>query len=131
RQRPRASRRCRSMRCWGDMRSSVRGTRSSSCHVIRAEYRTMRSGRRIGVAVGVLVVLAAAVGGVWWYQLTRAAPGQGKQEVTAIVSNGNDRGPGSLREALFVVASAKEPATISIQASHIALETVLPPIVTT
>ena len=91
----------------------------------------MRSGRRIGVAVGVLVVLAAAVGGVWWYQLTRAAPGQGKQEVTAIVSNGNDRGPGSLREALFVVASAKEPATISIQASHIALETVLPPIVTT
>ncbi len=31
-----------------------------------------------------------------------------KQEVTAIVSNGNDRGPGSLREALFVVASAKD-----------------------
>ena len=36
----------------------------------------------------------------------------GAQEVTAVVSNGNDRGPGSLREALFVVASAKEPASV-------------------
>lgn len=91
----------------------------------------MRSSRRIGVAVAVLAVLAIAAGGVWWYQLTRAAPGPGEQEVTAIVSNGEDRGPGSLREALFVVASAKEPATISIQTPRIVLETALPPIVTT
>jgi parallel beta-helix repeat protein len=91
----------------------------------------MRNTRRLMVAVGVLVVLGVAAGGVWWYQLTRAAPGPGAQEVTAVVSNGNDRGPGSLREALFVVASAKEPATISIQAARIALETTLPPIVTT
>jgi parallel beta-helix repeat protein len=90
----------------------------------------MRSARRIGVALGVLVLLAGAAGGVWWYQFSRAAPGPGEQEVTAIVSNGNDRGPGSLREALFVVASAKEPATISIQTSRIALETALPPIIT-
>lgn len=90
----------------------------------------MRSGRRIGVAVGVLVVLAGAAGAVWWYQFSRAAPGPGEQEVTAIVSNGNDRGPGSLREALFVVASAKEPATISIQTPRVALETALPPLVT-
>lgn len=91
----------------------------------------MRNSRRIGVAIGVLVVLAGAAGAVWWYQLTRATPGPSEQEVTAIVSNGNDRGPGSLREALFVVASAKEPATISIQAARIAVETALPPIVTT
>jgi parallel beta-helix repeat protein len=91
----------------------------------------MRSSRRIGVAIGVLAVLVIAAGLVWWYQLTRAAPGPGEQEVTAIVSNGDDRGPGSLREALFVVASAKEPATISIQTQRIVLETVLPPIVTT
>lgn len=89
----------------------------------------MRSGRRIGVALGVLAVLAIAAGGVWWYQLTRAAPGPGEQEVTAIVSNGEDRGPGSLREALFVVASAKEQATISIQTPKIVLETALPPII--
>jgi parallel beta-helix repeat protein len=91
----------------------------------------MRNPRRIGVAVGVLVVLAVAAAAVWWYQLTRAAPGPSEQEVTAIVSNGDDRGPGSLREALFVVASAKEPATISIEAAKIMLETALPPIVTT
>lgn len=91
----------------------------------------MRSSRRIGIAVAVLGVLAIAAGGVWWYQLTRAAPGPGEREVTAIVSNGDDRGPGSLREALFVVASAKEPATISIQTPKIVVETALPPIVTT
>ena len=91
----------------------------------------MRSGRRIGVAIGVLVVLAGAAGAVWWYQLRHSAAKSGTPEVTAIVSNGSDRGPGSLREALFVVASAKEPATISIQTARIALETALPPIVTT
>ena len=91
----------------------------------------MRSGRRIGVAIGVLVLLAGGAGALWWYQYTRAAPGPGEQEVTAIVSNGNDRGPGTLREALFVVASAKEPATISIQTPRVVIETALPPIVTT
>ncbi len=83
------------------------------------------------IAVGVLAVLAIAAGGVWWYQLTRAAPGPSEREVTAIVSNGDDRGPGSLREALFVVASAKEPATISDpDAEDRARETALPPIIT-
>jgi parallel beta-helix repeat protein len=90
----------------------------------------MRSTRRIGVAIGVLVVLTVLAGAGWWYQRTHATAGPGKQEVTAIVSNGSDRGPGSLREALFVVASAKEPATISIETPHITLETALPPIVT-
>jgi parallel beta-helix repeat protein len=90
----------------------------------------MRSGRRIGIAIGVLAVLAILVGVGRWYQLTHSAPGPSSSGVTAIVSNGNDRGPGSLREALFVVASAKEPATISIQTERIALETALPPIIT-
>lgn len=90
----------------------------------------MRSGRRIGIAIGVLVVLAILVGVGRWYQLTHAAPGPSTAGVTAIVSNGNDRGPGSLREALFVVASAKQPAVISIQVPNIALETALPPIIT-
>jgi parallel beta-helix repeat protein len=90
----------------------------------------MRSPRRIGIAVAVLVLLVAVAGAGWWYQQTHATSPQGPQEVTAIVSNGNDRGPGSLREALFVAASAKEPATISLQARNIVLETALPPIVT-
>jgi parallel beta-helix repeat protein len=82
------------------------------------------------VAIGVLVVLGAVAAGGWWYQSTHAQPGQTTKGVTAIVTSGSDRGPGSLREALFVVASAKEPATISIQVPRIVLETVLPPIVT-
>lgn len=90
----------------------------------------MRSGRRFVVAIGVLIALGIVAGGGWWYQRTHAAPGPSAQELTAIVSNGNDRGPGSLREALFVAASAKEPATISVQARHIKLETPLPPIAT-
>jgi len=89
----------------------------------------VRSGHRIALAAGVLVVLAIIVGVGRWYQWTRAAPGPAVHGVTAIVSNGSDRGPGSLREALFVVASAKEAATISIQVQRIALETSLPPIV--
>jgi parallel beta-helix repeat protein len=78
----------------------------------------------------VLVVLAILVGVGRWYQLTHAAPGPSTAGVTAIVSNGNDRGPGSLREALFVVASSKQPAAISIQVPSIVLETALPPIIT-
>jgi parallel beta-helix repeat protein len=92
--------------------------------------RGMRSDRRIGIAIGVLVVLAGGAAVVWWYQRGHSAPTSSAPEVTAIVSNGNDRGPGSLREALFVVASAKEPATISIQTARISLETALPPVVT-
>jgi parallel beta-helix repeat protein len=90
----------------------------------------MRSSRRIGVAVGVLVVLAILVGLGRWYQVTHSAPDPAAPGVTAIVSNGNDRGPGSLREALFVVASTKDAATISIQVPLITLATALPPIVT-
>jgi parallel beta-helix repeat protein len=90
----------------------------------------MRSDPRIGLAIGVLVLLGAVAGAGWWYQRTHVVVAPGEQDVTAIVSNGNDRGPGSLREAIFVVASAKEPATISIQTQHIALATALPPIVT-
>src|SRR3982750_212309 len=107
------------MHCLGGMPCIAHGTPYSCCRVTGG--RVMRSGRRIGVAIGVLVLLAGAAGAVWWYQYTRAAPGPGEQEVTAIVSNGNDRGPGTLREALFVVASAKEPATISIQTPRVVI----------
>jgi parallel beta-helix repeat protein len=84
----------------------------------------------VGVAIGVLVALAIVAAGGWWYQSTHSRPGPTTNGVTAIVSSGSDRGPGSLREALFVVASAKESATISIQVPRIVLETALPPIVT-
>src|SRR5690349_4688060 len=90
----------------------------------------MRTSRRVSVAIGVLVVLALVAAGGWWYQQSHLQPTPATSGVTAIVTSGADRGPGSLREALFVVASAKEGATISIQVPRIVLETALPPIVT-
>jgi parallel beta-helix repeat protein len=90
----------------------------------------MRTSRRVGVAIGVLVVLVVLAAGGWWYQQSHLQPGPTPSGVTAVVTSGADRGPGSLREALFVVASAKEGATISIQVPRIVLETALPPIVT-
>jgi Right handed beta helix region len=89
----------------------------------------MRTSGRSAIAIGVVFALALVVGAGMWYQSTHRAPGPTLHGVTAIVSSGNDRGPGTLREALFVVASAKEPAAISIQVRRIALETALPPIV--
>jgi parallel beta-helix repeat protein len=42
------------------------------------------------------------------------------------VTNAGDRGPGTLREALFVVATATGPTSISIEVPKIDLETALP-----
>ncbi|HEU4625634.1 MAG TPA: right-handed parallel beta-helix repeat-containing protein [Steroidobacteraceae bacterium] len=90
----------------------------------------MRTSRRVGVAIGLLVALAIVAAGGWWYQQSHLQPAPAASGVTAVVTSGADRGPGSLREALFVVASAKEGATISLQVPRIVLETALPPIVT-
>jgi parallel beta-helix repeat protein len=90
----------------------------------------MRISRRSALAISVFAVLAigAAVGG--WYQSQRAvAPGQPASSVAVNVTNGGDRGPGTLREALFLVAAAERRAIISIQVKRIGLETALPPIV--
>ncbi len=89
----------------------------------------MQTSRRITSAIAVLVVLGAVAAAGWWYQANHSRPVASAHGVTAIVTSEDDRGPGSLREALFVVASAKEAATISIQVRRIVLETALPPIV--
>jgi parallel beta-helix repeat protein len=92
----------------------------------------MRLSRRSTVAIGVFLLLAIAVAAGGWYETRKTTPGAqtGDSSVTASVTNGGDRGPGTLREALFIVAGAEHPAVISIQTKSIALETALPPIVT-
>jgi len=45
------------------------------------------------------------------------------------VTNAGDRGPGTLREAIFIVAGATGPASISIEVPQINLETALPALV--
>jgi parallel beta-helix repeat protein len=91
----------------------------------------MRVSRRSALAIGVFVLLAAAAAVGGWYESRRTVPGaRPDSSVVANVTNGGDRGPGTLREALFIVAAAEHPAIISIQVQRIALETALPPIVT-
>lgn len=93
----------------------------------------MRISRRSALAVGVFVLLGAFVLLGRWYETTRAAPGQSTdsvapRSVAASVTTGGDRGPGSLREALFVANAAGDKANIVIRVKKIAIETALPPL---
>jgi parallel beta-helix repeat protein len=87
----------------------------------------MTQGRAV-LAVCLLLVLGGIVAGARWYDLQRAkrpAPSTEKS-VVAHVTNAGDRGPGSLREAIFLAAGATGPTTISIEVPTIKLETALP-----
>ena len=89
----------------------------------------MRTRSRYALAIGVVVLLAVVVVAGRWYDSRRALPGQSSNALTVNVTSGADRGPGTLREALFLVAAAEGKATISIQTKSIALQTALPPLV--
>ena len=79
------------------------------------------------VAIGVFVLLGGLAALGHWY-VTQRAPTQRSAEKTVLVhvTNAGDRGPGTLREALFIVAGAKGPTSISIEIPKISLETALP-----
>ena len=70
----------------------------------------------------------AALG--WWYQ-ARQQPtaGQPAGTLTVEVTSAADRGPGTLREALFIVAAATGKADVLLKVKSIAPETPLPPLV--
>lgn len=83
---------------------------------------------RLVLALGLLVLLAGMVAGGRWYDLQRArrpAPSTQKS-VTVHVTNPGDRGPGTLREAIFLIAGATGPTTISIEVPTVKIETALP-----
>jgi parallel beta-helix repeat protein len=87
----------------------------------------MTQGRAI-LAVCLLLVLGGIVAGGRWYDLQRAkrpAPST-EQNVVAHVTNAGDRGPGTLREAIFLAAGATGSTTISIEVPTVKLETALP-----
>jgi hypothetical protein len=89
----------------------------------------MRIETRLAVVVATLLVLAAMI--VFGSRL-RAARGQPTAAVAALelkVDVAADRGPGSLREALYAADAADRAATITIQAPSITLETPLPPLI--
>lgn len=88
-----------------------------------------RLGRRPLFALVVFVLVGALVIAGRWYETRRAAAGTSAGEIVVNVTNGADRGPGTLREALFVAASAPGPVRIVLAAPRITIETALPPIV--
>jgi len=83
--------------------------------------------RRSIVAVGTFVLLGVLAGLGRWYETQRAQPQRTtKTTVIVHVTNAGDRGPGTLREALFIVAAATGPTSIAIEVPNIRLETALP-----
>ena len=88
----------------------------------------MAVNRRAILSVVVLVVLGVFVGIGFWYESRKVAPNQAEDSTAIAVTNGGDRGPGSLREAMFIAAAAKARTTISINVPKISLATALPPI---
>ena len=84
-------------------------------------------GRSI-LAVVVFLVLGGMVALAAWYESQRhnRPAAATEKTVTVHVTNADDRGPGTLREALFLVAGATGPTNISIEVPSIKLETALP-----
>src|SRR5207244_11257522 len=63
-----------------------------------------------------------------WYHSGQGTPGRAAGTLTVNVTSPNDLGPGTLREALFVVAAATGKANVLIRTKSITLKTALPPL---
>ena len=86
--------------------------------------------QRTTVASLVFVLLGVIVAVGRWYESHHARPQPvASKEVLVHVTNAGDRGPGTLREALFIVAATNGPAAISIEVPRIDVETALPALV--
>ncbi len=90
----------------------------------------MKISHRSIAAVGIFVLLGVVVALGHWRETPSPPPlRRAEKAVLVHVTNAGDRGPGTLREALFVVATATGQGTISIEVPKISLETALPAIV--
>jgi parallel beta-helix repeat protein len=88
----------------------------------------MAISRRSTISIVVFVLLGAFVALGYWYESRQVQPGQAANSPAVSVTNGGDRGPGTLREALFIAAAADGEVTITMQVPKITLSTALPPI---
>jgi len=90
----------------------------------------MRTSVRIAIAVAVLVLLGGIAALGWWYQTRQQRlAGQATGTLAVDVTSAADRGPGTLREALFIVAAANGKADVRLKVPSVAPETPLPPLV--
>jgi hypothetical protein len=87
----------------------------------------MKISLRLAAAVGVFVLLGVVAALGHWHETQPLAPLRPVEKAVLVhVTNAGDRGPGTLREALFVVATATSPSSISVEVPKITLETALP-----
>jgi len=87
----------------------------------------MTISRRSMAAIGIFVLLGVVVVLGHWRQTHTPPPLRAAEKAVLVrVTNAGDRGPGTLREALFVVATATSQSSISIEVPKIQLETALP-----
>jgi hypothetical protein len=87
----------------------------------------MAIGRRSIAAIVVFALLGVVVALSRWHETQRVPPSSAVEKAVLVhVTNAGDRGPGTLREALFIVATATGPSSISIEVPQINLETALP-----
>ena len=84
--------------------------------------------RRSVIAIAAFAIVGVFVALGIWYESREAAPGQASDTATVDVTNGEDRGAGSLREALFIAAAAEGPVTISVKVPKITVASTLPPL---
>jgi nitrous oxidase accessory protein NosD len=84
--------------------------------------------QQISVGVATVVLVAVIALASWAYRARHPAAGTGSGDVTVSVTSPDDMGPGSLREALFIAASAKGHASVLIVARKVTLRTALPPL---
>ena len=84
--------------------------------------------QQIWVAALTVLLIAVVVLVSWSYRSRHAAGGSGSGDVTVSVTSPDDMGPGSLREALFIAASAKGRATVFIVPRKLTVNTALPPL---
>ena len=88
----------------------------------------MNPKQRIALAAATFLLLAVLAWLGWWYHSEQAAPGRAAGTVTVNVTSPDDVGPGTLREALFIVAAATGKANVLIRTKIITLKTALPPL---
>jgi len=88
----------------------------------------MNPKQRIALAAATFLLLGVLAWLGWWYHSEQAAPGRAAGTVTVNVTSPDDVGPGTLREALFIVAAATGKANVLIRTKIITLKTALPPL---
>ncbi|MGH8303232.1 MAG: right-handed parallel beta-helix repeat-containing protein, partial [Steroidobacteraceae bacterium] len=81
------------------------------------------------ISIAVFVGVAALIVAGWSLEARHSGPESLSNTLSLHVTNGTDRGSGTLREALFVAATAPAAVRISLDVPRISLTTALPPIV--